>query len=281
MKKTAKRLFNPTAIVTVLASAAMVAACSDGLINWPGGGYGQMYDLNSSGGGGGTSRGGSMARFTITGDWLYTVNDSQLSVVSIANPERPAEGDRITIGGNIETIFPMDTLLFIGSQNGMFIYNIAKPEFPQHLSTSLHFRSCDPVVAADTLAFVTLNSSMGAWCGSGGNVLNVYNIKDLRSPVMIGSVSMTSPRGLAVDPGRKMLFVCDDGIKAYDIADPRTPEPLYSSLATPEVGKIEAYDCIVTGDGRLLVIGADGLYQLSYDATAFALISKIDIRREQ
>ena len=281
MKKTAKRLFNPAAIVTVLASAALVAACSDGVINWPGGINSDYASTPNSGGGSGTSRGGSMARFTITGDWLYTVNDHEMSVVSIANPERPAEGDRISIGGNIETIFPMDTLLFIGSQNGMFIYNIKNPEFPTHLSTTLHFRSCDPVVAADTLAFVTLNSSMGAWCGNGGNVLNVYNIKDLRSPVMIGSVPMSSPRGLAVDLSRKMLFVCDNGIKAFDISDPRVPAPLYTSLSLEQVGKIEAYDCIITDNGRLLVIGADGLYQLGYDRTAFSYISKIDIRREQ
>ena len=54
-----------------------------------------------------------------------------------------------------------------------------------------------------------------------------------------------------------------------------------SSLSTPEVGKIDAYDCIVTGEGRLLVVGASGLYQLGYDRKAFSFISKIDIRREQ
>ncbi len=107
-----------------------------------------------------------MARFTISGDWLYTVDDNYLNVVSIANPGSPAASEeRHRIGGNIETIFTMDTLLFIGSQSGMYIYNIKRPEFPRHVSTTLHFRSCDPVVAVDTLPFVTLNSSLGSWCG--------------------------------------------------------------------------------------------------------------------
>ncbi len=261
-------------IVAALALAgavvATMASCS----------YGGSGDFNSNGGG--TSRGGSMARFTITGDWLYTVNDSQLTVVSIADPEHPQKGDQISIGSGIETIFPMDTLLFIGSQNGMMIYNIKRPEFPEFVASKMHIRSCDPVVAADTLAFVTLNSSLGTWCGSNTNLLQVYDISDIRNiPDPIATVSMTSPRGLAVDLDSKLLFVCDGGIRAYDIADPRNPQRLYTSLGTPGVGTIEAYDCIIMDEGRLLVIGADGLYQLGYDHEKFSLISKIDIRRNQ
>ncbi len=259
--------FIATTLTAALAAATMVG-CNYG-------------NDNSASNIGGSSRGGSMARFTISGDWLYTVNNSELTVVSIADPAHPQKGDQIPVGSGIETIFPMDTLLFIGSQNGMFIYDIATPEFPEHLSTTLHFRSCDPVVAADTLAFVTLNSSIGSWCGGWDNVLQIYNIKDLRSPVMIGSVRMSSPRGLALDLDSKLLFVCDGGIRAYDITEPSNPQPRYTSLATPGVGTIQAYDCIVTDEGRLMVIGADGLYQLGYDREKFSLIGKIDIRRQQ
>jgi hypothetical protein len=59
------------------------------------------------------------------------------------------------------------------------------------------------------------------------------------------------------------------------------------SSENPGLGRINAYDCIVLdgytegGKGRLLVVGADGLYQLGYDRTGFTLISKIDLRREE
>jgi hypothetical protein len=56
---------------------------------------------------------------------------------------------------------------------------------------------------------------------------------------------------------------------------------IYSAISLPEVGRIDAYDCIVTGPGRLIVIGAAGLYQLGYDREKFSFISKIDIRNEQ
>jgi hypothetical protein len=238
------------------------------------GGY---YSADMSGGGSG---GGSMARFTISGDWLYTVNDRQLSVVSIADPKHPVEGERLSVGFDMETIFPMDTLLFLGSQSGMYIYNIKNREFPKQLSVTTHFRSCDPVVAADTLAFVTLNGALGTWCGGSQNVFQVYNIKDLQAPKLLCELSMSSPRGLAVDLENKLVFVCDNGIKAIDISDPGKAEIVYSALSLPDVGKIDAYDCIVR-DGRLIVVGAAGLYQLGYDSEKFSFISKIDIRREQ
>ena len=229
---------------------------------------------------GGGSQGGSMARFTISGDWLYTVDHTYLSVVSVADPAYPVKADHLWVGSDIETIFTMDTLLFVGSQSAMTIFDISKPEFPEELSVTTHFKSCDPVVAADTLAFVTLNSSLGTWCGRSGDVLIVFDISDLHHPVIIDELPLSSPRGLAVDMENKMLFVCDNGIKAFDISDPRDVEVLYSAASTPEVGRIDAYDCILM-DGRLLVIGADGLYQLGYDEEEFSLISKIEIARNR
>jgi hypothetical protein len=252
-----------------VAAAAFVIGCSSG-----------ADSPNMSGSPG--SRGGSMARFTVVGDWLYTVDDSKLNVVSIADPAHPVDAGELWIGSDIETIFAMDDLLFIGSQSAMHIYDIEKPEFPEFVSTSSHFKSCDPVVAAGTLAFVTLNSSLGSWCGQRGDRLIAYDISDVYAPVVIDEVQLSSPRGLAVDIGQKMLFVCDNGIRAFDISDPENIEILYSSVPVPEVGRIDAYDCIVLeNDSRLLVIGADGLYQLAYDREGFTFISKIDIRSRQ
>ncbi len=230
---------------------------------------------------GGTGKTGSMARFAIAGEWLYTVNSNQLTVVSIADPAQPVEGDRLYLwSGDVETIFAMDSLLFIGSQSAMYIYDIREPEFPEFMSVSSHFKSCDPVVAADTLAFVTLNSSLGSWCGQRGDALIVYDISDVERPEVIKEVALSSPRGLAVDIEQKLLFVCDNGIKAYDISDPRNiKEPAYTSISVEQVGRADTYDCILH-DGRLIVIGAAGLYQLGYDREEFSFISKIDLRTE-
>lgn len=232
-------------------------------------------------GGNSSSAGGSMARFTLHGDYLYTVDDKTLKVVSIADPATPVEIAKLTLGFGIETIFTKDDDLFIGSQTGMYIYDISNPQFPNHLSTTPHFRSCDPVVAYDTLAFVTLNTASGTWCGNNTNVLQVYDISDKRTPDRISQVQFYSPRGLAVDGELKLVFVCDKQyVAACDFTDPRNIRGLYLSSAAGGLGYIDAYDCIAL-NGTLLVIGSDGLYQLGYDREKFTLLSKIDIRREQ
>jgi hypothetical protein len=260
-----KRTFQTLCAAALAVAAMLTAGCSES----------GASESNSNMA---TGKTGSMARFAIAGDWLYTVNSYQLTVVSIADPAKPVEGEHFYIGGgNVETIFAMDTLLFIGSQSAMYIYDIREPEYPEPLSMSSHFRSCDPVVAADTLAFVTLNTSLGSWCGQTRDALLVYDISDVQNPLVIDEVALSSPRGLAVDADQKIVFVCDNGVKAYDITDPRNVESLYNSLSLPEVGRVDAHDCIVH-EGRLIVIGGGGLYQLGYDREGFSFISKIDLR---
>ncbi len=218
-----------------------------------------------------------MARFTINGDYLYTVDYGNLNVVSLADPAHPIDIEKIPVGWDIETIFTMKDLLFIGSRGAMYIFDVSRPEFPKQLSGISHFRSCDPVVAYGDLAFVTLNNSQGSVCGGRGNVLQVYDITDLTNPLRIDEVSLSGPRGLAVDGERKIVFVCDNGIKAFDITDPENVEGLYTAASITKVKKIDAYDCIAM-DGTLLVIGSDGLYQLAYDREGFTFVSKIDLR---
>lgn len=269
-----KRIF----IICIALAAALATSCQKDSAS------------SDSGGGGGDSQGGSMARFTINGDYLYTVtaesspgkgDQYNLTVFSIADPAKPLNVTDVYIGIDAETIFTMGDWLFIGSQRSMQIYDVTNPAFPERLTAVSHFKSCDPVVAYGNLAFVTLNSSLGWWCGSTGNVLQVYDITDIKNPVRLSETQLSSPRGLAVDGAQNLVFVCDkDMVKVFDITDPNDPKGLYTSSLVPEVKRIDAYDCIVT-NGRLLVVGADGLYQLAYDREKFTFISKIDLRGEQ
>lgn len=234
-------------------------------------------DQNASSGG----KGGSMARFTISGDHLYTVDDSNLKTFSLANASQPRylkEKDK-NVGFGIETIFTMDTLLLIGAQDGMHIYNIKRPEFPQFLSTTTHIRSCDPVVASGNYAYVTLNSK-NVGCGRGSNVLQVYDISDPRTPQLVKEErDLIGPYGLGVD-GNK-LFVCDNGLKIYDVSNPTSPILMNDLSTVPEASGINAYD-VIPLNGVLLLTGKDGFYQFAYstaDDTDFGLrfLSKIAV----
>lgn len=227
-------------------------------------------------GGGEVGKGGSMARFAIRDNFLYTVDYATLRLFDISTAEDPAylAGKDQPLGFGVETVFVMDTLLFIGTQTGMYIYNVTRPTFPQQTAHVAHITSCDPVVASGNRAYVTLNSE-NSWCGRTSNQLLIYDITDPYHPALLHMESgFKHPRGLGID-GQK-LFVCDDGLKVYDVTDPEKPLWIDDLTHLPEAGGIDTYDVIPLG-GTLLLIGADGLYQLNYEGEKLSFVSKIGI----
>lgn len=167
----------------------------------------------------GTGKGGSMAVFSIKGNYLYTVDNQDLHVFQISDSNNPVKVNKVTIGRDIETIYSLDNLMFMGSRNGMFIYDVTNPEAPVYKSQAEHFTACDPVVAANGFAYVTLHSNTG--CGNNLNTLMVYNIADVTNPQLIHQRNLTYPRGLAIH--ENFLIICDDELKIFDVTNPAQP----------------------------------------------------------
>jgi hypothetical protein len=228
----------------------------------------------SSGGGSAASvspvgTGGSMARFTIVNDRLYTVGTNDLRSFDITQPHAPVQTSTRQLGWNIETIFPFKNKLFIGSTTGMFIFDISYPDNPQQQGQFAHVQSCDPVVADDNYAYVTLRS--GTRCQGFTNELNILNVTNPASPQMVKTYNLTNPHGLAKEGS--LLFICDgrDGLKIYDAYDVNQLQLL------SQVPGIDAYDVIVM-NGVALVVAKDGLYQYTYGSgSQVQLLSKITV----
>jgi hypothetical protein len=218
---------------------------------------------------GSAGKGGSMARFAVTHDNLYAVTPENLKLFDLDDPSQPVLTDSIYLGTGIETIFPYGDNLFIGTQNGMQIYDIEIPSAPYELSTYQHIYSCDPVVAQNNYAYVTLNSN-NDWCGRDVNRLDIIDISDPANPYRVASYTMQGPEGLGIQG--HLLFVCDNGLKVYDVSDK-------SNLQLLQYFDIKATDVIPDGD-RLLVIGDDGLYQYQYNGSGLSLLSKIPVESE-
>lgn len=85
---------------------------------------------NNSADFGGDGMGGSLARFALAGNYLYTVGEESLSVFEITNPNQPIFKGNTYIGFDIETLYALDDKLYVGSRQGMFIYDISAPENP-------------------------------------------------------------------------------------------------------------------------------------------------------
>lgn len=203
--------------------------------------------------------GGSMARFTIWGTMLYVVDNSSLLLFDISQNTNPLAQGSTLIGRNIETIFPYKNHLFIGSSNGMFIYNIDNPNSPTFVSSYEHVTACDPVVVDDNYAYVTLRS--GNDCNNVIDQLEVINIQNLSNPRLVATYPMHNPHGLGID--ESTLFICDgsEGLKVFNASN-------VLNIANNQIAhfrNIQAFDVIPYGNKKLLMIGNNGLYQYDYN----------------
>lgn len=200
--------------------------------------------------------GGSMSRFGLLNDRMYAVSSFDLKVFNTADASNLVFVRKTTLNqGNIETIFPYNNNLFIGSQLGMYIYDTANPDNPTKLTQFTHVRSCDPVIADGKTAYVTLHS--GITCGGGSNELDVLDIASLTNPTFIKTYNLTSPRGLAKDGN--LLLICDgqDGLKLFNAADANNISLI------KQVSNIDAQD-VITYKNTAIVTATNGLAFIDY-----------------
>lgn len=232
----------------------------------------RIYSSSASGPEMSVGIGGSMARFTIYNNVLYTVDQSNLKAFDIDDLSTPLLVSDQSIGWNVETIFPYENKLFFGTQTGMLIYDISSASNPKYISSYNHVRSCDPVVVKDNYAYVTLRA--GNLCGEATSQLDIIDLTNILAPQWKQSYPMQEPYGLGIDGN--ILFVCDGeaGLKVYNVNDPKN---LQSVANFPEVN---AYD-VIPFNGVLMMIGHDGLYQYDYSGTEINELSFIPISEEE
>jgi hypothetical protein len=214
--------------------------------------FDQSGDDGTSSAPSGSGVAGSFARFTILGDFLYTVNQSSLLAWDIANASQPTASSTNNLGWGIETIFPYGDKLFIGSNSGMFIYNTDDPAHPMQLSRFEHARACDPVVVRKDIAYVTLRN--GSECEGFVNQLDIIDVSSLTSPKLIKSHDMDNPHGLAVRGDYLYLGEGVHGLKSFDVTDSNDIKLLDHKKDH------HVYDVISLNAATLLVVGADGFY---------------------
>lgn len=212
---------------------------------------------------------GSLARFALINDYMYTVSNDSLKVINIAAAQHPVLSNSISLGWGIETLFPFKDKLFIGTNSGMLIYSVQNPVSPVKQGTFQHVRTCDPVIADDSIAYVTLHS--GTKCQGFTNQLEVLNISNILSPSLIKTYFLTNPRGLSKDGN--LLFICDgnDGLKVFNATN------ALSIVQIKQFIMAEAND-VIAFNHIALVVAKDGLYQYDYsNAADIKLLSKMAV----
>jgi hypothetical protein len=274
---------NTSQVITdwIVKDTTMEVACGSGgffgmtmrkdvvMFNSPGCTSCAQSNSSSSGGQSPFGMGGSMARFAIMNNHLYTVGTSQLQVFGISQPESPVTGKEIQLSWVIETIYPFRDRLFIGSNAGMYLFSVADPNDPMQIGMFAHARACDPVVGDDKFAYVTLRS--GTECEGFSNQLDIVDVANPAQASLLKTYPMKNPHGLSKDG--KLLFICDGaaGLKVYDASD------VNNLVLLSTVEGIETYD-VIAWKGIALVTAKGGLYQYEYsNPTQLRLLSRMEV----
>ena len=210
--------------------------------------------------------GGSMARFTLMDGHLFAVDESTLRVFDVLNPAEPKFLKPIELGWGIETIFPFDQKLFIGSNRGMHIYDASTPSAPTRLAVYEHVLSCDPVVVNEDYAFVTLRS--GNFCVNGVNELHVIDIKNTSQPKLKKAYPMLNPHGLGLAENYLYIAEGKHGLKSFNASDVLAIDKNQLEF----IQSMKSVD-LIPGPKSLIVIGPDGVCQ--YDYTNPAKLRKL------
>ena len=214
---------------------------------------------------------GSSNKFSISEDYLYILNETSLLPYNVTTPSSPKEEATIHVDIGIETVITKGDNLFIGAQDGMYIFDISDRANPRYLSTYRHITGCDPVVVQDDIAYVTLRTGIG--CRGSINSLDVVDISDLRNPFATKTINMYNPHGLGVEGDHLIVTEGDQGLVKFSIATPASPQRIYTD------SQYNSQDVIMVNnanyDHLLIVTGDDGIFQYNYSGTSLTFLSKI------
>lgn len=230
-------------------------------------------DSGSSGGGSDgevvTGTGGSTARMTISGDYLYAIAGSNVQLFDITQPQAPIPYTQVQIDWDIQTLYPYGSYLLIGAADGVHIMDNTDPASPQYVGDFTHARALDPVVAQDGYAYVTLRRDPSQPGIDIANQMNVLDISDVTQPQLVETLSMQGPSGLSVQGDK--LFVCDGlaGLKTFDLTNPASP------AISDTLRGVDCLD-VIARNQHLFVIDELGLSQYSTETGTPVLLSTIE-----
>lgn len=199
-------------------------------------------------------QGGSLARFAIQGDYLYVVDNKDLTTFSITDGQLEVTSiNELRFG--VETIFPYQGNLFIGSIDAMYIFSLDNPSIPVFEGEFSHTVSCDPVVVQGDYAYVSLRL-FGCNQAVIDDVVEILDVSNINNPVLISSFfEVETPYGLGIKDD--VLYLCQNknGLRLIDVSDKTNPT-LITTLP------IQSYDVIINNSSNsMIVVGDDGLAQ--------------------
>lgn len=213
---------------------------------------------------------GSVNRIAYAENHVYVISRTILTTFDDTNQFTLISSENV--GWNMETIYPNNGQLFIGTMQSMEIFDITNPSRPNFLSSFFHATSCDPVLPCDDVAYVTLRTGDVGNCPGDENALLVVDIRNPHNPQQLQAIEMESPFGMSVANSKLYVGEGSNGLKIFDITDKENIRLEVWDKA------IEAYDIILhpTLNNFLLVAGPTGISQYEIeDVETLSLVSTL------
>jgi hypothetical protein len=215
---------------------------------------------------------GTINRVTYSDGHVYILGRSDLNIIR-DDAAFEVVNHQASIGVEMETIFPYQNKLFIGSRSSMEIYDASNPSNPSRQYYFNHATSCDPVLPTGNAVYVSLRTGDFSECPGNTNALIVLDIENLQNPNQVDEIEMRSPYGMAAIGN--LLFVGEgaNGMTIFDATNPLDLKEIKHD------SNIEAYDILEhpTRTHLILIAGTTGLEQYILDASLnFQLESRIN-----
>ncbi len=216
---------------------------------------------------------GTLNKITTLNNYAYVVGNDEIFVFSDQGNTMSYLNRIDVYTGDVETIYPYDNYLYLGTQSSMELFSTANPEAPSHVSEYWHPTSCDPVLPTGDVAYLTLRSADNSGCAGDENTLTVIDMTDIFHPEQLNSVVMDSPYGIGLDGDYLWIGEGNNGLTLLDNSNPHNPTILKTFTG------VQAYDVIpnpyqansiyVTGDNGMNV------YSVDYNALTISPVTSI------
>ncbi len=215
---------------------------------------------------------GTINRIAYKDERLYIINERDLFTLE-ATDELSLLNVAENVGWDMETIYPYDDYLFVGTRSSMNIFNTENPDDPRMEGRFDHAQSCDPVLPTDNVAYVTLRSNNA--CFGFTNQLDVVDITNVTTPFLHKTIELSSPYGMSISGDVLYVGEGENGLSIFDISDKKTPVLLQTDTS------VEAYDIIAhpTASDRILIANESGLaqYEIDEQLQSLILLSNFDL----
>lgn len=183
--------------------------------------------------------GGSTLAIAVHGQYAYIGEGSQVTVLSIADPEAPVVvGTSAPLPGIVQGISVSGEYAYVAAEWGVHIFDISEPTAPAEVGFF-----ATPGVAKD----VTVDDQY-AYIADSSDSLLILDITNLEIPKLTGALVLVGGRSdhMGVDVRDGIAFVASGyGLKVVDVHDPANP--VLTGDYAPYGSGAEALDIVVIG----------------------------------